>query len=403
MAEELTGTAVRGIHLKKSLGTWRNPHIWYIAILMIVCSILYYLDVILDLVELPNPGWSVFLMAHNLHLLLFSIPLLYAAYVFRIRGIVVTGVVLALIFIPRAIFAAPYLEPLFRAAVFLPFAVILGVLIAYVQNRRDQATEAYAVARQSEERFRTLFDAMSEGVLLTNTAGHILKANPAAERILRLKHSEIEELTYDSPKLGLIHSNGSPLLPEEMATLSAMEENRPVVGDVTGLKRPDGTIAWFIVNAIPLFNGNNEPSGIVTTFIDITDRKEAEKQLLIAETAIKTCVSAIATADLNGRLTYANPTFLRIWGYDNLEEVLGRSVTSFCKEEEKARGVIQALVAGRGTQAVELGGRKKDGTEFIVGLRASLIVDAEGQPIGMTASLADITERKKAEEEKKKL
>jgi PAS domain S-box-containing protein len=401
MATELAEPVAYNIHPKKPLSVWRNHHIWYIAILMIVCSILYYLDVILDFVGLPNPGWSVFLIAHDWHLLLFSIPLLYAAYIFRIRGIAIIGVILVLIFIPRAIFTAPYLEPLLRAAVFLAFAVILGILIAYVQNRRDQAIKAYAVARQSEERFRNLFGAMSEGVLLTDVAGHVLKINPTAERILGFGHSEIQGLTYDSAKLELIHPDGSPLLPEEMPSLRAAKEKRPVMGDVTGLKHPDGTNFWFIVNAIPLLDEGNEFGGVVTTFTDITELKEAEKQLLTAETAIRTCISAIATADLDGNLTYVNPTFLKIWGYDNLEEVLDRNFADLCKEKEKAQAVMQTLLARKGTEAAELVGRKKDGTEFIVGLRAALIVDVEGRPIGMTASLADITERRKAEKEKK--
>jgi len=98
-----------------------------------------------------------------------------------------------------------------------------------------------------------------------------------------------------------------------------------------------------------------------------------------------------------------NSAFLRIWGYDDSEEVLGRSVISLFKEEEKAHGLVQTVLTGRGIEAAEMVARKKDGTEFIVGLRASLIINAEGQPIGLTASLADITERKKAEDEKEKL
>lgn len=277
MAQELAGIAIDRAHKSKSSNARRNSHIWYITIMMIACSILYFLDVILDFVGLPSPGWSVFFITHDLYLLLFSIPLLYAAYVFGIRGIVITGAIFVLIFITRAIFSSAYLEPLFRAATFLFFVAVVGVLIAYLQDRKNQVTEAYIIVRQNE------------------------------------------------------------------------------------------------------------------------------KKLMIAETAIRTCISAIATADLSGRLTYVNPTFLRIWGYDNPEEVLGRSIAGLFKEEEEAQRVIQTLQTEGGTKAAELVGKKKNGTEFIVGLKTSLIVDAEGQPIGMTVSLADITARMKAEEEGRKL
>lgn len=141
---------------------------------------------------------------------------------------------------------------------------------------------------------------------------------------------------------------------------------------------------------------------MVTTFIDITERKEVERQLLIAESAIRTCISAIATADLNGNLTYVDPTFLNIWGYGSTEELLGRNVVSLCRDEERAQEVLQALLANMGTEASELVAKRKDGTEFTVGLKVFLIMDAEGQPVGMTASLADITERQKVEQKRKK-
>ena len=237
----------------------------------------YNLDVILDIAGLPSPAWSVFFSSHDLYLLLFSIPLLYAAYVFRIRGIVITGIIAVLILIPGAMFSAPYLAPLLRAVTFLFFTAVVGVLIAYMQDKKTQIIEAYTIVKKNEEK------------------------------------------------------------------------------------------------------------------------------LMIAETAIRTCISAIATADLNGRLTYVNPTFLKIWGYNNPEEVLGRSIASLCKEEMQIQGVVQTLRVEGGTKAVELVGNKKDGTEFMVGLKASLIVNTEGQPIGMTVSLADITARMKDEEEKKKL
>jgi len=141
----------------------------------------------------------------------------------------------------------------------------------------------------------------------------------------------------------------------------------------------------------------------VGSFMDITESKKAERELRTAETAIRTCISAIATADLDGRLTYVNLAFLKVWGYDSPNDVLGRSVASLCREDKKAERLIQALSAGSGTEAAELIAEKKDGTEFIVGLKASLIADAKGQPVGITASLADITERRQVEETRRQL
>jgi PAS domain S-box-containing protein len=221
----------------------------------------------MDLIGQPTPSWSVFLITHDLHLFFFSIPLLYAAYVFRVKGIITTGIVVLLVFIPRAVLNPSYLEPFNRAVLFTSFLVLLGSLIAYVQNRRIQIAEAYTIVKQHAEK------------------------------------------------------------------------------------------------------------------------------LMIAETAIKACVSAIATASLEGDLTYVNPAFLKIWGYENAEEILGKNFASLCNEEDKARGLFQTLQITKETEAAELVGKRKDGKKFIIGIKASLITDTEGQPIGITTSMADITNR----------
>ncbi|MBM3155107.1 MAG: cell wall metabolism sensor histidine kinase WalK [Chloroflexi bacterium] len=136
---------------------------------------------------------------------------------------------------------------------------------------------------------------------------------------------------------------------------------------------------------------------------NMPDQRKVEEQLLMAETAIRASHSAIALADPGGKLTYVNPAFLRIWGLDKLEHVLGKSFADLCQEKEKAEAVFKALRDGGGTEAAELTAIRKNGTEFIVGLRASLIRTAEGNPTGVTISLADITQRKQFEEKQREL
>ena len=142
-------------------------------------------------------------------------------------------------------------------------------------TERKQMEEAL---RESEERFQTLFDAMSEGVILMDATGRVLQANPAAEHIFRLEYSELGERDYNSLRLGIIKPDGSPMHPEEMTSLRAMKEKRLVMDDLMGIKYSDGTISWLIVNAIPLFDDKNELGGIVTTFVDISGRKRAEEE-----------------------------------------------------------------------------------------------------------------------------
>jgi PAS domain S-box-containing protein len=134
--------------------------------------------------------------------------------------------------------------------------------------------------RESEERLRSLFETMAEGVILIAPDGQIVQANHAAERILGLKRSEIEARNYVAPEWEILRPDGTPMPPEEMAGPRAMKEKRLVKDVVMGVKRPDGSIAWINVSAAPLINEAGRFEGVVGTFADITERKRAEERVL---------------------------------------------------------------------------------------------------------------------------
>jgi transcriptional regulator with PAS, ATPase and Fis domain len=67
--------------------------------------------------------------------------------------------------------------------------------------------------------------------------------------------------------------------PEEMAGPRAMQEKRPVKDAVMGVRQPDGTVSWINVCAAPILNSAGELEGVVGTFADITEHKQAEIQI----------------------------------------------------------------------------------------------------------------------------
>jgi len=151
-------------------------------------------------------------------------------------------------------------------------------------TERKKAEEAL---RESEERLRNLFEMMVEGVILIAPDGQIVQANSAAERILGLRRSEIEGRNYIAPEWEVLHPDGTPMPQEEMAGPRAMKENRPVRYVVMGVKRPDCSISWINVSATPLKNKAGGLEGIVSTFADITERREAEEALRQSERELR--------------------------------------------------------------------------------------------------------------------
>ena len=130
-----------------------------------------------------------------------------------------------------------------------------------------------------------------------------------------------------------------------------------------------------------------------------TERKRAEEALRIRNWAMRSSISAIVLADLQGNLIYVNPAFLWMWGYEeeDEEEVLEKSIASFWQMEEKAWDVVRSLRDGGGWMG-ELVAKRKGGSLFYVQLLASVVTDEAGKPICMVVSFIDITERKQAEE-----
>ena len=130
---------------------------------------------------------------------------------------------------------------------------------------------------------------------------------------------------------------------------------------------------------------------------DITDRRKAEEQLLIANFGVQSSISAIRFADLDGRITSVNDSFLRLWGYERAEEVLGRHVSELATSGMEEEG-IKALRSSRGY--IGRGARRERTKLFFdVQVAVSVVTQIKGKTDARTmASFVDITERKKAED-----
>jgi PAS domain S-box-containing protein len=134
---------------------------------------------------------------------------------------------------------------------------------------------------------------------------------------------------------------------------------------------------------------------------EINERKKAEWSLKIKDSAIASSINAIVLVDPTGAVTYVNPSFLNMWGYDSEEEILGKPAVKFWHRRELYIEVMDATFNKDGWVG-ELVAEKRDGALFDAQLSANVVKDEENNPICMMASFIDITARKKAEEKLRK-
>ena len=108
--------------------------------------------------------------------------------------------------------------------------------------------------------------------------------------------------------------------------------------------------------------------------------------------------------DIEGRITNVSRTELEMLGY-TLEERIGQFIWSSITEEEKSRQTVLSKLAGviQPSQSLERIYRRKDGTTFPALIQDQLLLDEKGRITGMRSTIQDITERKRAEEEREKL
>jgi PAS domain S-box-containing protein len=275
------------------------------------------------------------------------------------------------------------------------------VLTAYVKALL-QARQAQETLRESEARLRGLFKTMAEGVILIAPDGQIIQANPAAERILGLKRSEIEARNYVGPEWEILRPDGTPMPPEEMAGPRAMEEKRLVENVVMGIKRPDGSVSWINISAAPLTNEAGGLEGVVGTFADITARKRAEEALRESKETLRTIFAAspdcVYVSDTEGRVLDANPTVLELVGL-SLEQMQERNVLDFFAGDDPSELLQAASKLRAGEEVRGLEAKAKLVTGEIQDYEVHAIPLRERGVVTAILSVArDITERKRAEE-----
>ena len=159
---------------------------------------------------------------------------------------------------------------------------------------------------------------------------------------------------------------------------------------------PGGSEHWFSMFFNPFFTESGIIGGSCMAVMDITEQKRVEADLKIMEKAFQFSNSAIAISDLKGCITLVNPAFLELWGYSDREEVAGRPPGDFLE----TRGSLEEALAGllkTGKLSIECRAMRKDGSLFYVQVTASVVIDSQGNPSSLVASLFDITKRRAAE------
>ncbi|MDQ1913167.1 CheR family methyltransferase [Paenibacillus sp. GD4] len=156
---------------------------------------------------------------------------------------------------------------------------------------------------------------------------------------------------------------------------------------------------WYSMRVLPYRTSDNFIKGIVVTFVDITELKGANQELLKLSYAIEQSPSIIVIADVNGKVEYVNPMYSEITELSSTETV-GRHVMElnyWDNSSVRFHDIWEIVTSGREWKG-ELESRRKNGQPYWEAVKLLPIKDKHGQVIHYLKIAEDITERKTTEE-----
>jgi PAS domain S-box-containing protein len=254
-------------------------------------------------------------------------------------------------------------------------------------SARKKAEDAI---RESEARYHALVVESMDAVLLTSPDGHIFSANPAACAMFGRTEEEICRGGRD----GIIDAN-------DLRNAAAIEERartRKFSGELTGLRRDGNPFPIELTSAIYKDRSGNERTSMIIR--DITRRKQGEAALKESEERFSKIfhfnVSAMSTADLEGRYVEVNDAFCKLVGFARKELIGRKSGELGITEANEQQTALKKVEEARWSTNYEVQIHTKSGDVRTILSSVGRII-LKGEMLYLASNI-DISERKRMEE-----
>ncbi|HEY9671644.1 MAG TPA: PAS domain S-box protein [Waterburya sp.] len=272
---------------------------------------------------------------------------------------------------------------------------IVGEIVANALNRK----QAESKLRESERRFRAVFDQTFQFSSLLKLDGTVLEDNQTAIDFCQLERSEIVGHPFWELKCWTI----SPDTQEQLKQAIAQAVAGQVVRYEADILAPDNSVITIDFSLKPLKDETGRVELLMAEGRDLMGRKRAEEALRTSEAKFRSLSACspvgIFLADVEGRCTYANPRLQAILNLSLAEMVEQRWVQVIHPEDREQVLATWSQCAPQGQECFqEYRFRTREGIVRWVQVRTSPMLSELGELIGHVGTVEDITERKQAEE-----
>ncbi|RMG06481.1 MAG: PAS domain S-box protein [Planctomycetota bacterium] len=175
------------------------------------------------------------------------------------------------------------------------------------------------------------------GLVMVSPTGAILRANRAAIEFLGMPDDILSRREVGDWGTVTLREDGSECPVEEYPVTRCLATGEPQPPSTIGVRHPDGRVVWGVFYATPVHAEGGELLGVLVTFLDITERREAEEELRRSEDRLRTVLENapdfVLLVDEEGQILYINRTFAP----RRAEDVVGRSCLDFVAPEGQDR------------------------------------------------------------------
>jgi PAS domain S-box-containing protein len=259
--------------------------------------------------------------------------------------------------------------------------------------------------RESQRFFQSAFDALSAHIAILDEWGTIIVVNAAWRRFAMANRLMMPAEGVGGNYLRLCEAAGGEGAEEAHAVAAGIRRVMAKEQEAFTLEYPCHSPTeqrWFIVR-VTRFEGEG-PVRVVVAHENITDRKRAEEAHQRLASIVESSNDAIIGMNLDGTVVTWNPGAVQIYGY-SADEILGVSVSILIPPEhpDRVEEILDRIRRGERIDPYETVRIRKNGTRIDVSVTTSPIRDTEGKIVGASSITRDISRRRAAERERRKL